>query len=131
SRIRQSDLMNAVKRQPGLKAKHVRYLTLPEIRGMRMKIGDLSFLKRYPFEQEKEFRIIHELRHKKLAKLDVAIPLSCIHRITVSPWMDYSLFRHVKRTIRSIKGCNTLEVVRSTLIGNQQWKKHGERAQQY
>jgi hypothetical protein len=49
--------------------------------------------------------------------------------ITVSPWMHYSLFRHVKRTIGSIKGCNTLEVVRSTLIGNQEWKKLVESAQ--
>ena len=128
-RFRRLDLINALKRQPGLKAKSIRYLTLPKIQGMRMKVGDLPFLKRYPFEQEKEFRIIYESRHKKLAKLDVAIALSCIHRITVSPWMDYSLFRHVKRTIRSIKGCNTLEVVRSTLIGNQQWKKLGESAQ--
>jgi hypothetical protein len=123
------DLINAVKNRPGLKAKSVRYLTLPEIRDMRMKTRELPFLKRYPFEQEKEFRIIYESRSKILGNLDVAIPLSCIHRITVSPWMHYSLFRHVKRTIRSIKGCNTLEVVRSTLIGNQQWKKLGERAE--
>jgi hypothetical protein len=128
-RFSKPELINAVKRQPGLKAKSVRYLTRRKTHGMRMKTEDLPFLKRYPFKQENEFRIIYESRVEKLPTLDVAIPLSCIHRITVSPWMHYSLFRHLKGTIRSINGCNALEVVRSTLIGNQEWKNLGESAQ--
>jgi hypothetical protein len=61
-------------------------------------------------------------------KLDVPIPLSCIHRITLSPWLHPSLSAHVKSTIRAIKGCRTLDIVRSTLIGNVAWKKLGDAA---
>jgi hypothetical protein len=127
-RFRRRQLIDAMNSRYSLKAKSVRYLTLLEIRRIQMKTEDLPFLKRYPFGQEKEFRIIYESQSEEREKLDIPIPLSCIHRITLSPWMHPSIFGHVKRTIKSIQGCDTLNVVRSTLIGNQQWKKLGESA---
>src|SRR5580692_7546460 len=81
----QEGLLKAVKKQVGVTARSVRYLTLPDIRAMRMKTGSLPFLKRSAFEDEREFRIIYESFTEKYDTIDIAIPLSCIDRITLSP----------------------------------------------
>lgn len=127
-RFKRSELLKAVRRQPGLRAGTVTYLTLDEIRNKTLAIGHLPFLKRSAFAHEKEFRMIYESKKEKMSKLDIAVPLSCIHRITLSPWVHPALSPHIKRILRSIKGCGALEIVRSTLIGNMEWKNLGESA---
>jgi hypothetical protein len=127
-RFRRADLLLAVNGQPGIRAKNIKYLTLSKIRNRKLRTRDLPFLKRFAFEHEDEFRLMYESDTQNQQKLDVPIPLSCIHRITLSPWLHPSLSAHVKSTIRAIKGCRTLDIVRSTLIGNVAWKKLGDAA---
>jgi hypothetical protein len=64
-----------------------------------------------------------------LRTLDVTIPLSCIERITLSPWVHDAFSRDIKRILKSIKGCGGLDIARSTLIGNDEWLRHGESAE--
>ena len=90
------------------------------------KSRDILFLKRYPFEHEREFRVIFESATKKRTKLDISIPLSCIERITLSPWLHSALSSHMKSMLKSIRGCKSLTITRSTLISNEQWKKLGD-----
>ena len=103
-------------------------MTLSEIRSKKFSIPDLPFLKRQAFEHEDEFRIIYTSKTDTLATLDIPITLSCIEKITLSPWMHSSLSRYVKRTLWAIDDCENLEIVRSTLISNEEWKKLGEDA---
>jgi hypothetical protein len=127
-RFERSELLNALKKQSDLRVNNVTYRRLDKIGGKKPATKELPFLKRYPFKHEKEFRVIYESRKNKTSKLDINIPLSCINKITLSPWLAYSLFSSVKQTLRSIKGCRGLTILRSTLIGNEEWKKFGESA---
>jgi len=127
-RFERAALLKAIAKQSGIRKGPVKYLTLSEIRRKLLEIDHLPFLKRYAFEHEDEFRIIYESATIKVRKLDVEIPLSCIDRITLSPWIHPALSSHLKQLIRSIDGCSKLEIVRSTLIGNEEWKKIGEDA---
>lgn len=127
-RFKRAELLEIVKAQPSIRTEPVKYRTLPEIRRKTPVMRELPFLKRYAFEQEDEFRIVYESKTEKNPTLDIAIPLSCIERITLSPWVPRALSRHIKRTLKSIKGCSNLEIARSTLIGNEEWKKLGESA---
>jgi hypothetical protein len=125
-RFRQDPLLRAVRKQRGVRLGSVTYLTLSKIRNTKLKTKDLPFLKRFAFEHEKEFRMIYESRTASVSKLDVAIPLSCIQRITLSPWLHDAVSPHVKQVLRAIDGCSKLDIVRSTLIGNDEWKTLGE-----
>lgn len=127
-KFKRSRLLKAVKKQSGLRMRVVKYLRLAEISSMKLNIGDLPFLKQLAFEHEREFRMVYESKARKVRKLDVSIPLSCIDRITLSPWIHPDFSAHIKKVIRSIDGCKRLEIVRSTLIGNEQWKSLGEDA---
>ena len=128
--FRRGALLNIVRAQPNIRTGTVKYLTLPQMRNKIPAIRELPFLKRYAFEQEDEFRIIYESKTAKKPTLDISIPLSSIERIILSPWLPHPLSRHIKRTLKSIKGCSELEIVRSSLIGNEEWKNLGESAAQ-
>ena len=128
-RFRRAKLLRAIKKQPGLRIGRVHYLRLGEIRDKNLTIEELPFLKRYPFEHEDEFRMVYESKTEEISKLDIAIPLSCVDRITLSPWIHPDLCAHLKRMLRSIEGCSGLQIARSTLIGNAEWKNLGEHAE--
>lgn len=125
-RFKREELLQAVRKQSGVRLGSVSYLTLSRIRNATLKTKELPFLKRFAFEHEKEFRIIFESEKTSLPSLDIAIPLSCIQRVTLSPWLHDAVSPHVKRALRAIDGCARLEIVRSTLIGNDEWKALGD-----
>jgi hypothetical protein len=127
-KFKRGSFLKALKKQPGLRMRQVKYLTLDEIKGMTLSVKDLPFLKRYAFEHECEFRIVYESDSTKAPKLDIPISLSCIDKITLSPWMYPDFSAHIKRVLHRIEGCRSLDIVRSTLIGNERWKSLGEDA---
>ncbi len=125
-RFRRAELLRAVKKQPGLRLGSVQYLTLSKVRNTTLLTQELPFLKRHAFQDENEFRLIYESRKAHISKLDVGIPLSCIKRVTLSPWLHPDVSPHVKQVLRAVDGCAQLNIVRSTLIGNDEWKALGE-----
>jgi hypothetical protein len=127
-RFDQSKLLTAIRKQSGITADQVRYLTLKEIRKMKLKTSELPFLKRYPYEDECEFRVIYTSKSVAKSTLDIPIPLSCIDRVTLSPWVPIGLAKHIRSTVREIDGCEKLDIVRSTLISNEEWKSLGDEA---
>jgi hypothetical protein len=127
-KFKREQLVKAVRKHTHVHMHPVTYLTLDEIRKRTLKIAELPFLKRHAFEHEDEFRIIYTSKTKKLAKLDISVPLSCIEKITLSPWMHSGFSYYVKQTLWAISGCEDLEIVRSTLISNEEWKSLGDDA---
>jgi hypothetical protein len=125
--FKRDQLLEAVEKESGVRTGPVKYLKLAAMRHMKLATRDLPFWKRYPFEHEREFRMIYESR-EKVKSIDIPIPLSCIDRVTLSPWLNQRLCTHVKRNLWSIAGCRNLEIVRSTLISNEEWKNFGESA---
>jgi hypothetical protein len=121
-------LTSAVRKHSGLQMKPVDYMTLDQMRSRKLKTAELPFLKRFAFQHESEVRLIYESATMKLRKRDIKIPLACIDKVTLSPWMHPSLSSYVKEVLRSIRGCRHLEIARSTLIGNEEWKSLGEDA---
>src|SRR5579863_223188 len=59
------ELLEAAKKQPGLRARSVRYLKLKEIGAEPLETWELPFIKRYPFEPESEFRLLYATTPKK------------------------------------------------------------------
>ena len=67
------ELLKAVNKQAGLRTGSVTYLTLMNMSRRKPAVEELPFLKRYPFVDEQEFRIIYEST-ARIQKLDIAIP---------------------------------------------------------
>ena len=124
-KFRRAELLKEVKKCAGIKTREVEYLKIDENRSRKPSIDQLPFIKRYEFKDEREYRAIYESSESDLSKKDIPIPLSCITRITLSPWVHESLSNDVKKVLKGINGCEHIKIVRSTLIDNNKWKAIG------
>jgi hypothetical protein len=103
----------------------VSYLPLNSLKTHECDVKDLPFMKRAPYAPEGEFRAIYEDCDDNLPYLNIKIALSCVDRITLSPWMPKNVADSVKKTIQRIPGADKIEVTRSTLVQNDTWAKFG------
>ena len=102
----------------------MRYLTIPELReASGVAADDLAFVKRQPYADEREFRIL------TFSATDAACPLalSWIRRVTLSPWMPPAVAKSVKAALKETQGCSKLKVYQSTLVGNADWRAAADR----
>jgi hypothetical protein len=122
-------LLAALKRDGNVRAELVKYTKLEDLqRKQAIACDELPFLKRWPYGDEREFRVVYTNLSETVAAKDYPIALSSIRRITLSPWMPRVLSASVKAALRSIDGCSRLNVFQSTLVSNELWKKFTEKA---
>ena len=119
-------LVKQLSQVDGIKSNRVIYRTIAELRKLKLKTEDLPFLKRYPFQDEREFRFIYESESQMMASKDVPITLSCVTKIVFNPWMPTSVYKSVKGVICGIDGCKSLRLMRTSLVDNEKWKTIGQ-----
>lgn len=120
--FKKKELIKHFENNPNILMREVNYST---IRGVdtNPQLSDLPFLKRKVFKDETEFRIIYQDSDFDYSSKEFDIVLSCIDRITLSPWLPKDLLNSLKKTINSIDGCDKMKVFKSSLIDNNEWKK--------
>ena len=108
---------------PNVKKGAVKYKRINELAESPPSVRRLPFLKRLPYSDEKEFRLVYVDNSGESEAKGFQIPLTCIQRITLNPWLPNSLADAVKATIRSIDGCKNIPIYQTTLLENERWKK--------
>jgi hypothetical protein len=121
-------LLKAVDSEPSIRHRSMDYREIKKVQATPIKEEDLPFVKRYPFQDEREFRLLHISKEVEVDKYQIPIPLASITRITLSPWMHENLAEEVKLTLKAIDSCEKIKVSRSTLVENEQWKKAAKSA---
>lgn len=121
-RIRQGVLLKALQGVSGVTVGTMDYRTVTEARRRALPVDEYPFVKRAAFIDEEEVRVLYESATESLSLLDVPIPLKCISRVTLSPWLPKGLVAATKALIHSIDDCSHIEVVRSTIIASEEWK---------
>lgn len=116
-------LLNALDQYEGVRHQEVGYRTLATIRHGGFTINELPFVKRSGFTDEAEFRVIWENALEEWNAVDLDIPLNAIETIYLNPWLAQPLVEATAEAIRSIPGCKSLRILRSTLVGNRIWKE--------
>ncbi len=115
-------LLEAFANNPHIRSGSVEYYELRKLGKAPPTIEELPFIKRFPYQDEKEFRIVYVDNEHILSFKEFDIDLAAVTRINLSPWMPKPLSDSVKATIRSIPGCDGIRLNRSTLVENEQWK---------
>ncbi len=106
----------------GLIFKNVQYKKLNTPDRKPFSIAALPFVKRWPYRDEKEYRIIYSCK-EEIESYPVEIGLGTIERITLSPWIPKPLGEAIKLSMKSVRGCSRLHVYRSTLVDTESWKR--------
>lgn len=124
-------LLDAFKNQAGITMGKMSYERVDTVAEWpELKVAQLPFLKRKPYEPEREYRVVYENKSEQLQFFDMPIELSWINKITLSPWMPPAFQSSVTTTLKAIKGCEDIEIVRSTLVGRGSWQALAARAVQ-
>lgn len=127
--FRREKLIDGLVKFDGVVARDVTYWTIDDLRDKdTIAVDDLPFMKRFPYQDEKEFRFVFESKDEARDSAGFPIEISWISRITLSPWMSYALRDSVTKTLRAIPGCEKLPVSRSTLVSNSEWQSQTEKA---
>ena len=121
-----SEVLKLIQSDSRYICKPVRYKNIKILNLKKPTVDQLPFTKRIGFKEEKELRILFVGKRKKMNLEQLSIPLGCIKRIILNPWMPKPLSTYVKRTLRGIDGCSNLKITRSTLIENETWKRIAE-----
>jgi len=106
----------------GVKCGPVEYRTIEQLRLKPPTIDELPFIKRWPYQNENEYRMIYEDAGKVLPLKECDMELSWIERIHLSPWMPVALADAVKDMIRLIPDCKGKTLNHSKLVDYAQWK---------
>jgi len=100
-----------------------KYVPISKLASYQTKVSDWPFIKRLPYEGEKEFRILYEERtDADRTSYALPIPLESIHRVNLSPWIHRDAAAAVRQTIQSLPQCADLDVYKTSLVDNKRWK---------
>lgn len=121
-----AQLISEVRKFNGVevRAEKVIYKKIDSLHKVQPSLPELPFLKRQAFGDEKEFRLFCGLENKGPSVFRLPISLKTINRITFSPWLAKSVFEQVKFTLKSIKGCKSLKIYKSSLVENEKWMNY-------
>ena len=97
-------LINSVCRTPSIKWDSVKYPKFKELRVTHPATEELPFVKRYPFRDEREFRIICEDATPMLEAKDLKFDPHALLKVIINPWIPQSVFESVKAQLSAIDG---------------------------
>jgi hypothetical protein len=107
----------------GVAKRYVDYRKIDDLRqGPPIQLEHLPFLKRLPYTDEREFRLVFTSMREAKEHKDYHFELKCIRRITLSPWMPDALVNSVKSALKALDGCGKIQMYKSTLVSNEGWK---------
>lgn len=115
-------LLRAFPTDEGFLSDFVEYHLIKDFKGKRPELKRWPFLKRKPFADEREFRIIYESRGEALRAKPIKIDLLSVQKITLSPWLNEIVANSVVKVINRIEGCSDMDVRPSSLLENRRWR---------
>lgn len=120
---RKAKLMKAIANQPAFRRGQVKYRYVDTVKDNPPDVDEWPFLKRMPFRDEREFRVIYKSKNAADKTNSFPFSLAAIRRVTLSPWLAKPVANNVIRVIKALPGCAHLKVLKSSLLQNAKWRK--------
>jgi len=117
-------LIKFVEKNPNLRGGFVKYISnqkLPQLQNFASQA--VPFLKRLPYGDEGEYRIVYESFLGTGQVQTVPMPLDLLSRIVVSPWTPDVLYLALKQVIKALPDCKGVTVTRSLLTDTPAFKR--------
>lgn len=129
-------LLKQLTDQSDIRSGFVEYQYIKDVHSAVVDIEKWPFIKRKPFADECEYRLVFENAEYKKSTKAFPIELTCIDKVTLSPWLPIPLAKSIKAIISSIPDCDKLKIHRSSLIETPAWlealnQNHSDDAQNY
>jgi hypothetical protein len=109
-------------RTDGVSHGKVDYLSIRNLKGINP--ATLPFIKRQPFEPEREYRIVATCTGEQKSTLEIDIDINTIRRITINNRIPATVYESVKETLLQINPDFKPKIYHSTLYNNPVWINH-------
>ncbi len=120
-------LITLLKTQPSVRFGDVRYKKIKELDDATIGVGDIPFIKRWPYRCEEEFRVIWEGRTSETC-LEIPFDLQIITKVTISQRMPQQVYETICESLQDAFPHPEQRINRSTLYHNQVWIDKFKRA---
>jgi hypothetical protein len=120
------ELIAVFKKQKSINFGEVKYFRIQDLAKVRNIKDKLPFIKRLPYGDENEFRVIYQNKTKKHATYEIPLNSKCIRRITLSPWLNEVQRDAVKKTLNAINCFTDFKICGSSLLDNKSWKAYAQ-----
>ncbi len=120
--FKKDELLAHLKRDPRIESDYVIYSRIRKVKSDPPELDELPFLKRAPYKDEGEFRIIYKNKSKEMETKSIGFGIECIEKINLSPWLPDPVADTVKSVIKDISDCSKIRVSKTTLIESKVWK---------
>ena len=101
----------------------VKYVPVQKITEKDLTEANLPFVKRSPYKDEKEYRIVYVDVDQTIDSKDFEISLGSVQQITLSPWMPEQLADAVKGFLQPICRPHRIQISHSNLVNSERWKE--------
>jgi len=106
----------------------INYFKIPELKKViqdkKLQLNDVPFVKRWPYRQEKEFRIIWEGKKQKDSIKIITVDHDAVKSIAINDRISDEKFNAIKEEIKSIKNFKPDRLSRVTVHQNSLWLKY-------
>lgn len=117
-------LISMIEVESNIKHGEVKYVKVAALAEYsRDKYEKLPFLKRYPFKNENEYRIILTSMEEQYPAIDINLNIDSIRKITISNKLPKSTYTSVKKMLLRLEP-GLKKINRSTLYDNPTWINH-------
>lgn len=123
-----ADAVRDAVREQNADFRKVCYRQIRELRNKQLTTEELPFVKRWPYRDEEEFRLVVRCRESLVASKSFDISPTAIQKVVLSPWLHESLHDTVRATIKSVKDCSGIPVHGTTLLKNSEWMSLADKA---
>ena len=115
-------LLQKVAKRKGCRHQAVEYRWITDLNKSKPAPESWPFLKRKPFEDEREYWIIFARSAENLRSTSIPIDISSIKHITLSPWLPSSIASTVIAAVKRVDGSANISVGPSSLLNNTEWR---------
>jgi len=98
------------------------YVRIRDLRASKFETCELPYLKRDPYKNENEYRLIATTNAPQQKLFEIDIDLSAIRRITINNKIPKEEFERIKQELLAL--APTLKVYQSTIYNNPAWINH-------
>lgn len=121
--FKKGELIDYLERIRGVESDYVFYSIIRKLKSEPPELDELPFLKRQPYKDEGEFRVIYKNKSKEMETKSIGFGIECIEKINLSPWLPDPVADTVRSVIKDILGCSKIRVSKTTLIESEVLKK--------
>lgn len=117
-------LIQCLKSVEGVAHGKVEYVKINDLAQVSTKVNKLPYLKREPFEPEREYRIVATCSRPQQPAFDIPLDINSIRRITISNKLPEPVFKSLKEGLMNIAPDYKGRISHSTLLNNARWVNH-------